>query len=126
MVYLVLTAAISCTYIEWFHYPVKCRLHFTCVLSVSNVMCMCHPAINARLNDDIVRWIYIFSLHSVVFDSRVLYNNNSRYFILAFSALTLLVGRQEEHPACKKILSDGVLVSLSVWSVVQMICVWSS
>jgi len=25
----------------------------------------------------------------------------------AFSALTLLVGRQEEHPACKK-LSDGV------------------
>jgi len=26
----------------------------------------------------------------------------------AFSALTLLVGRQEGHPACKK-LSDGVL-----------------
>jgi len=26
----------------------------------------------------------------------------------AFSALTLLVGRQEEHPACKK-LSGGVL-----------------
>ena len=28
---------------------------------------------------------------------------------LAFSALTLLVGRQEGHPACKK-LSGGVLV----------------
>jgi len=28
----------------------------------------------------------------------------------AFSALTLLVGRQEEHPACKK-LSDEVLMS---------------
>jgi len=27
----------------------------------------------------------------------------------AFRALTLLVGRQEEHPACKK-LSDEVLV----------------
>ena len=27
---------------------------------------------------------------------------------IAFSALTLLVGRQEGHPACKK-LSDGVL-----------------
>ena len=27
---------------------------------------------------------------------------------LAFSVLTLLVGRQEEHPACKK-LSDEVL-----------------
>jgi len=32
----------------------------------------------------------------------------------AFSALTLLVGRQEGHPACKK-LSGGVLAWLSVW-----------
>jgi len=32
-----------------------------------------------------------------------------------FSALTLLVGRQEGHPACKK-QSGGVLVWLSVWS----------
>jgi len=31
----------------------------------------------------------------------------------AFSALTLLVGRQEGHPACKK-LSGGVLASLYV------------
>ena len=30
-----------------------------------------------------------------------------------FSALTLLVGRQEGHPACKK-LSSGVLAWLSV------------
>ena len=36
----------------------------------------------------------------------------------AFSALTLLVGQQEGHPACKK-LSSGVLVWLSVWSEVQ-------
>ena len=36
----------------------------------------------------------------------------------AFSALTLLVGRQEGHPACKK-LSGGVLAWLSVWSEVQ-------
>jgi len=35
-----------------------------------------------------------------------------------FSALTLLVGRQEGHPACKK-LSGGVLAWLSVWSEVQ-------
>jgi len=35
--------------------------------------------------------------------------------ICAFSALTLLVGRQEGHPACKK-LSGGVLAWLSVWS----------
>ena len=37
---------------------------------------------------------------------------------IAFSALTLLVGRQEGHPACKK-LSSGVLAWLSVWSEVQ-------
>jgi len=33
----------------------------------------------------------------------------------AFSALTLLVGRQEGHPACKN-LSGGVLAWLFVWS----------
>jgi len=39
------------------------------------------------------------------------------YFISdgAFSALTLLFGRQEQHPACKK-LSGGVLAWLSVWN----------
>jgi len=42
----------------------------------------------------------------------------------AFSALTLLVGRQEGHQACKK-LSGGVLAWLSVWSEVQ-ICICSS
>ena len=42
----------------------------------------------------------------------------------AFSALTLLVGRQEGHLACKK-LSGGVLAWLSVWSEVQT-CMWPS
>jgi len=37
---------------------------------------------------------------------------------VAFSTLTLLVGWQEWHPACKK-LSGGVLAWLSVWSEVQ-------
>ena len=46
-------------------------------------------------------------------------------YILAFSALTLLVGRQEEHPAHKK-LSDGVLAWLSFWTVMQMFCMLSS
>jgi len=35
-----------------------------------------------------------------------------------FSALTLLVGRQEGHPACKK-QSGGVLAWLSAWIEVQ-------
>ena len=38
----------------------------------------------------------------------------------AFSALTLLVGRQEGHPTC-----GGVLAWLSVWSEVQT-CIWPS
>ena len=42
----------------------------------------------------------------------------------AFSALTLLVGRQEGHPPCKK-LSGGVLAWLSAWSEVQT-CIWPS
>jgi len=52
------------------------------------------------------------------------------YFLLfsgssiAFNVLTLLVGWQEGHPACKK-LSGGVLVWLFVWSEVQT-CIWSS
>jgi len=43
---------------------------------------------------------------------------------VAFSALTLLVWRQEGHPACKK-QSGGVLAWLSVWSEVQT-CIWPS
>ena len=46
-------------------------------------------------------------------------NNNNVAFhyapSFAFSVLTLLVGRQEGHPVCKK-LSGGVLVWLSAWS----------
>jgi len=49
------------------------------------------------------------------------------FSVSAFSAMTLLVGRQERHPACKK-LSGGVLAWLSVWSEVQtcIICIWPS
>jgi len=42
----------------------------------------------------------------------------------AFSTLTLLVGWQEGHLACKK-LSGGVLAWLFVWSEVQT-CIWPS
>jgi len=46
------------------------------------------------------------------------YIYNLLELLFAFSALTLLVGRQEGHLACKK-QSGGVLVWLSVWSEVQ-------
>jgi len=42
----------------------------------------------------------------------------------AFGDFTLLAGRQEGHPACKK-HSGGVLAWLSVWSKLQT-CIWPS
>jgi len=54
-------------------------------------------------------------------DSKVTVNKKIKF---AFNALTLLVGQQEEHLACKK-LSGGVLARLSVWSEVQT-CIWPS
>jgi len=56
-------------------------------------------------------------------------NANVRYIVrcfllLVFSALTLMIGRQEGHPVCKK-LSGGVLAWLSVWSEVQT-CILAS
>ena len=49
---------------------------------------------------------------------------NGPLSLYSFSALTLLVGRQEGHPACKK-LSGGVLMWLSVWNKV-LTCIWPS
>ena len=44
--------------------------------------------------------------------------------VCVYSALTLLVGWQEGHPACRN-LSGGVLAWLSVWSEMQT-CIWPS
>ena len=73
----------------------------------------------------------LLQLHSKLFTliSKMLGLNDkglcrSYYFSVFSVSLTLLVGRQEEHPACKK-LSGGVLAWLSVWSEVQT-CIWPS
>jgi len=58
----------------------------------------------------------VFHISWLLFDSPIF--ACLQYIRLAFSALTLLFGRQEGHPACKK-LSGGVLAWLSVWSEVQ-------
>jgi len=42
--------------------------------------------------------------------------------VFTFIALSLLFGHQEELPVCKKI----EVLALSVWSKVQMLCIWSS
>jgi len=51
--------------------------------------------------------LFVLHFHSFLFLTTFEYSS--------FSALTLLVGRLEGHPACKK-LSGGVLAWLSVWS----------
>ena len=49
------------------------------------------------------------------------------FLLLCLSALTMLVGRQKEHPACKNwVMTDEVLVWLSVCSEMQIVCMWSS
>ena len=61
---------------------------------------------------------------SRVYTSWCTFFHNCFAATVAFSALMLLVGRQEGHPACKK-QSGGVLAWLSVWSEVQT-CIWPS
>jgi len=61
----------------------------------------------------------VFTISDCLASSGYFNSNN-----IAFSALTLLTGCQEEHPACKKL--NEVPSWLSVWSEVQMICTWSS
>jgi len=46
--------------------------------------------------------------------------------LFAFSALTLLIGRQTEHPVKIEWWGTGNLAWLSAWSEVQMICIWCS
>ena len=76
--------------------------------------CMRAPGRNAPLIQFLILALYIsFAIYIVCF-----------LFVCTFSALTLLVGWQEGHPACKK-LSGGVLAWLSVWSEVQT-CIWPS
>jgi len=72
---------------------------------------------------------WICSNELLHFRSEVMLHSSTLIFcpfdgVCAFSALTLLVGPQEGHPASKK-LSGGVLAWLSVWIDVQ-ICIWPS
>ena len=64
---------------------------------------------------------FLYQYHIYLFEGGAY---SLRAWLCAFSALTLLAGRQEGHPACKK-QSGGVLAWLSVWSEVQT-CIWRS
>ena len=70
------------------------------------------------------KWCIQIRKKTLEFCAVVLITPSLYHTAYAFSALTLLVGRQEGHPTCKK-LSGGVLAWLSVWSEVQT-CIWPS
>ena len=74
-----------------------------------------------RVHVQIWIWGELMQAHA---GSWTLLQRNPPVLEFAFSALTLLVRRQEGHPACTK-LSGGVLTWLSVWGKVQ-ICIWLS
>jgi len=69
---------------------------------------------------------YSFLPHRLMFSTchNIGFIHTDSHAFIAFSALMLLVGWQEGHPACKK-LSGGVLAWLSLWSE-QQTCIWPS
>ena len=69
-------------------------------LSVGITMSWCTEYSNDLINHVVVILCLLNIYHGVLFSTTI-----------AFSALTLLVGRQEGHPACKK-LSGGMLACL--------------
>ena len=81
----------------------KCEGHWAVWVVLSNRCCF---FVKVLLGNLIIRFVCYFDADG-------------------FSALTLSLGCQEEHPA-RKNLCDEVLVWLSVWSKVQIVCIWSS
>jgi len=101
-----------------------CRCIRSVRFSIWENGCQTHPA---RLTRVIVFVHHFSSLNclSAVLDYvrvRELYMRTLHRIL--WCAFTLSVGRQEGHPACKK-LSGGVLACLSDWSAVQT-CLWPS
>ena len=92
-------------------------LNFQQCYSLINYFTSIHPSCLLQLPV-----LGLFLVFKVLFSALLrLYSVSS---VIAFSTLALFVGRQEGHPACKK-LSGGVLAWLSVWSEVQT-CIWPS
>jgi len=89
--------------------------HLVCILGLLVCVYMCV----LWLNTELLLWINTTSTELFQYQLELFEANNTIYFRLlgyctcAFSAVTLLVGWQEGHPACKK-LSDGVPAWVSV------------
>jgi len=95
---------------------IHCRRHWQ-----MNLLCLLW-SLWIRQHQPLVR--VLVSWHTHVYAVFLSVEILAAFDTVIFSALTLLVGWQEGHPACKK-LSGGVLAWLSVRSEVQT-CIWPS
>ena len=121
-----------------FPFTVACTCHFDSYVTDKPGLTSCLLILFSSIRKGTLRdnWQRFFSGHVQLDRPTKFLSPNQQYkstgkksealtcTTVAFSALTLLVGRQEGHPTCKK-LSGGVLAWLSVWSEVQT-CIWPS
>ena len=103
-------------YVRSAYHGCMCEHVEMCVIKQHVVKDMCHDVTSCICMRDM---LYLCLLYVEIHFYCIVFVSFS-----AFSALTLLVGWQEGHPACKN-LSDEVLAWLSVLSKVQMTCLWS-
>ena len=112
----------------WMHY----YQHHTTLLTercsyciaVSTFLCRYRPEVGGTLGEHISQPIATYIMITVhLFLCG--FSAWCGFSACAFSALTLSIGHQVEHPVCKK-LSDEVLMWLFIWSEVQIVCIWSS
>jgi len=100
---------------------------YTFVLNSHNISLYCHWPGNGSTHVPL-KCSFLLKIYSAPqirsHDFLALYKHVCIYICLALTALTLLVGRQDWHPSCRKLIG-GVLAWLSVWSEVQT-CVWPS
>jgi len=81
---------------------------------------------------EVTHWPCPFFIHHWTYDRSGIFQTTHYVHgmtYLAFSALTLLVWRQEEHMTCKKLSTNWVITCWRAYlsaARVQMICIWCS
>jgi len=116
----------SSSWALWVAVLSKYDLKLECCFPRRLVQCLMHP-VHRKKNTASCCYQGCQSWNSRTFQgllSRTTINLFSGTFTIALSALTPLVGHHEEHLACKKVMSCW-LAWLSVWSKVQVICIYS-
>ena len=92
-----------------------------CVTENQSISCHCQPKGTTKFSLQVRQMLYINFFLFIKF-LKILSLSGTADVV---SAWTLLVWWQEDDPAAKE-LTDDVLAWLSVWSEVQMTCIWSS